>query len=152
MEGSRVLAFFSYSHIDAESEGALIAEIHAELEKKTRAAWGIRSFDIWRDVNNLRWGATWSKAIDDAIAACDLFVLLLSPGWLRSPFCRQEFEAFKQRERAIGTGERILIAQILGISKALLASDSVAGNSWTSWARASARCGCHWPTAPSSTA
>jgi len=123
MEGSTVLAFFSYSHIDAESEGALIAEIHAELEKKTRAAWGSRSFDIWRDVNDLRWGATWSKAIDDAIAGCDLFVLLLSPGWLRSPVCRLEFEAFKLRERAIGTGERILIAQILGVSEALLASD-----------------------------
>jgi len=41
-----VLAFFSYSHIDAESEGILISEIQTELEKKTRAAWGKRSFEI----------------------------------------------------------------------------------------------------------
>ena len=119
-----MLAFFSYSHIDAESEGALIAEIHAQLEKKTRARWGSRSFEIWRDEQDLRWGEKWSKAIDDAIAKSDLFVLLLSPGWLRSSFCRMEFEAFKQREHAIDTGERILVAQILDIPEALLASDA----------------------------
>jgi len=119
-----MLAFFSYSHIDAESEGALIGEIHAELEKKTRAAWGSRSFDIWRDVDDLRWGTTWSRAIGDAISTCDLFVLLLSPGWLRSSFCRQELEAFKRREQALGSTERILIAQILEIPRALLDGDA----------------------------
>ena len=119
-----MLAFFSYSHIDAESEGPLIAEIQTELERKTRAAWGKRSFEIWRDARNLRWGVNWPQAIEAAIGDCDLFVLLLSPGWLQSPDCRQEFETFKKREAVLGTGERVLIAQILEIPEPLLSSDA----------------------------
>jgi YVTN family beta-propeller protein len=37
---------------------------------------------VFRDINDIEPGRPWAEAIDDALASCDVFVLLIGRGWL----------------------------------------------------------------------
>ena len=79
---------------------------------QTRAADGSRDFAIWRDVEGIRWGEAWRERLHAVIGESHLFLLLLSPGWLRSDVCREEYAAVLKREAELGAQKRILVAQI----------------------------------------
>jgi hypothetical protein len=49
-----------------------------------------RGLDVWFDVHELAPGTDWSEAIDRAIEACDIFVLVASRAALESPYVQRE--------------------------------------------------------------
>jgi TIR domain len=49
-----------------------------------------RGLDVWFDVHELAPGTDWSEAIDRAIEACDVFVLVASRAALESPYVQRE--------------------------------------------------------------
>jgi TIR domain len=57
-----------------------------------------RGVDVWFDVHELAPGNDWSEAIDHAIEACDVFVLVASRAALASPYVQRE------RDLAAGVG------------------------------------------------
>lgn len=92
--------FFSYSHSDAEVDPHIVEAFSSELEKRIDANLVNARFEIWRDNAKLAAGDYWDLSIETAIKSADVFVVLISPKWISSDYCRKEFETFESVELA----------------------------------------------------
>lgn len=113
MGNSEITAFFSYAHIDweAPSDKKVIDSVCEQLTGQARAELGRRDFDLWRDVDKLRWGERWSEELFGALAGCNLFIPLISRAWFNSKHCIEEYNAFK--DVADGEGKDAAILPII---------------------------------------
>jgi hypothetical protein len=107
-ENERFQGFFSYTHLDAEIDPDLIEALTARLEKRVTRKLTNASFAIWRDTNNLRTGDRWDERIGDAVRASQVFIVLMTPKWFESAYCRKEYQIFQQVERGIAVGEYVV--------------------------------------------
>jgi hypothetical protein len=91
--------FISYARIDnrtAEGEpekNGWVTRFHRHLSI-TLAKKSGDDVRIWRDARQISGNQLFDKAIQDAVERSAVFVALLSPGYVRSTYCRQELEAF----------------------------------------------------------
>jgi TIR domain len=100
--------FLSYSHSDAEVDPQIVEAFSSELERRVDAKLVNASFEIWRDKEKLRAGDYWSERIETTIISVHIFVILLTPKWISSDYCRSEFEIFKKAESARNSGGYII--------------------------------------------
>jgi hypothetical protein len=100
--------FFSYSHRDAEVDPHIVEAFSSELERRVDAKLVNASFEIWRDKNKLQTGDYWDQKIEGAIDASDIFIVVLTPKWISSDYCRKEFEAFEKIEAARNSGGYVI--------------------------------------------
>ena len=94
--------FFSYARHDAETDPKLIEALTARLEKRVSGKLTNARFTIWRDVNAIRTGQRWDERIGEAVRASHVFIVLMTPKWFESPYCRQEYQAFEAVEPDVG--------------------------------------------------
>ncbi|MCI0599837.1 MAG: toll/interleukin-1 receptor domain-containing protein [Beijerinckiaceae bacterium] len=92
--------FFSYSHSDAAVDPHIVDAFSSELEKRVDANLVNASFEIWRDKAKLGTGDYWDQCIEAAIKSAQIFVVLMTPKWISSDYCRKEFETFEGIEFA----------------------------------------------------
>lgn len=73
---------------------------------------GDRISRIWRDVRKVEDGDQFDRKIGDAINESALLLVVLSPNWMLSDFCRQELAAFAERWKGDPNGgrDRIIVA------------------------------------------
>jgi tetratricopeptide (TPR) repeat protein len=117
MTGGRTFTgFFSYAHIDAQADPILVDALTKTLETRVRTRLAIGEFTIWRDTDGLRTGDRWDSKIEAALRASDVLIVLLTPRWVGSDYCRKEFAIFEEGEPQRGEGE--FIAPLLGRSVA----------------------------------
>ncbi len=57
---------------------------------------------VWRDTRQIDAAEQFTKELEDALAASDILVVVLSPNWLQRPWCLRELEAFAASHRALG--------------------------------------------------
>jgi hypothetical protein len=107
--------FFSYSRIDWEADQETLCDLVKNLEAQARAAHGSQRFSLWRDELGLRWGEDWRHKLHQQINKTNLFFVLLSPAWIKSPICREELSAFLEHETAQRWSGRVLVIQIRDI-------------------------------------
>ncbi len=91
-------AFLSYAHHDKTTDPELLSALTTELENRVNARLLNARFSIWRD-SRLQIGEIWSEKIDAEIRRSDIFILLFSPQWLQSEWCRREYSVFEQEEK-----------------------------------------------------
>jgi hypothetical protein len=77
------------------------------LEGEVRMQTG-RTFPIFQDRNDINWGEQWRERIKGAIDSISFLIPIMTPSYFRSHMCREEFEAFLLRERALGLPRLIL--------------------------------------------
>jgi hypothetical protein len=99
--------FFSYAHLDAEVDPDLIEALTARLEKRVTVKLLNARLEIWRDTKGLRTGKRWEPAIETAVRQADLLIVLLTPKWIASDYCRKEYLIFEEVEAGRGDGEYI---------------------------------------------
>jgi hypothetical protein len=104
----KFVGFFSYAHSDAAIDPALFEATSSELEKRVDANIVNATFEIWRDNKKLRTGDYWEDDIQKAIRSADVMVLLLTPKWVSSDYCRREFGSFKEQEADRGNGSFVI--------------------------------------------
>ena len=100
--------FFSYTHRDAEVDPHIVEAYSSELEKRVDAKLVNARFEIWRDKEKLRVGDYWDKNIKGAIDSSDIFIVVLTPKWISSDYCRKEFEAFEKIKSARDSGGYVI--------------------------------------------
>jgi TIR domain len=86
--------FFSYSHHDAETDPDLVEAFTLDLEKRVSGKFTNAKFSIWRDIQNLRTGDRWDDRIGEAVRASSVLIVLLTPKWIESDYCRKEYSIF----------------------------------------------------------
>jgi hypothetical protein len=99
--------FFSYAHHDAETDPDLFEALTDELEKRVMAKLVNDYFVIWRDSKRLHTGYLWDPAIEDAVRASNVMIVLLTPRWISSDYCRKEYAIFQQIEAAAGNAQLV---------------------------------------------
>ncbi len=87
----RVTAFISYAHKDEWLRDEL--DTHLTLLRVTG------ELDAWHD-RGITPGEKWEGKINENLQRADLVLLLLSPDFIRSDYCRKEMEIALQREAA----------------------------------------------------
>jgi hypothetical protein len=100
--------FFSYTHFDAEIDPDLVDALTTRLARSVTANLTNARFEIWRDVNNLRTGQRWDDRIGDAVRSSHVFLVLMTPKWFESDYCRKEYQIFQQAGHEVGVGEYVV--------------------------------------------
>lgn len=107
MQNRDPLAFLSYVRDDDAHDLGRISELRTRLEGEVRIQTG-RPFPIFQDRNDIIWGERWKERIKEAIDSISFLIPVITPSYFRSHMCREEFEAFLLRERALGLPRLIL--------------------------------------------
>jgi TIR domain len=85
--------FLSYTHI--KNRWGDIDEWQNRLENYVQQKVGDAGLRIFIDTKGLRAGEKWDASLETAITEAQLFVVLLSPSWINSCYCRKEYKTFK---------------------------------------------------------
>lgn len=88
--------FFSYATLDWDANEKEISALVDCLSKQIKAS-GLPKFEMWQDRKKLRWCEDWKEKIKEEIGNTEIFVVALSPAWLGSDMCRQEFQWAKEK-------------------------------------------------------
>jgi TIR domain len=102
--------FFSYSHRDDEHSQGVLSRLRAQIRNELRLQLGL-DLKLWQDVGAIAEGPEWKGEIKRAISESVFFIPIVTPSWVASGHCRLEFEAFLDREQALG--EKNLIFPLL---------------------------------------
>jgi TIR domain-containing protein len=95
--GKRI--FVSYSHKDYE-DTSVVRQVFTHLYGLKQS---FPDLEIWIDQKMIRVGDQWLPEIDEALAAADLAVLVISPEFLASPFIMEkELERLLKRRNESG--------------------------------------------------
>lgn len=107
MQNRDPLAFLSYVRDDDAHDLGRISDLRMRLEGEVRMQTG-RPFPIFQDRNDINWGEQWRERIKGAIDSISFLIPIMTPSYFRSQMCREEFETFLLRERALGLPRLIL--------------------------------------------
>jgi hypothetical protein len=110
-------AFFSYAHHDAETDPGLLSAFTTALENRVNARLVGARFAIWRDKEGIRTGDRWNSKIESELRGSDVLIVLLTPRWIDSEFCRKEYAIFEQIEAEREFGEYVAPILIRTIEK-----------------------------------
>jgi hypothetical protein len=100
--------FFSYAHHDAKIDPNLITDFTSELEGRVASKLANARFSIWRDNEGLRTGERWNEKIEAELLRSHVLIVLLTPQWIGSDYCRKEYLFFEEIETSREVGEYIV--------------------------------------------
>lgn len=98
-------AFFSYAHHDEKTDRSVVEALTSELELRVNAKLVNARFRIWRDTDGLRLGANWDAKLEAEIRSSGMMIVLMTPRWIESDYCRREFLTFEETEASRPYGE-----------------------------------------------
>jgi len=85
-----MLLFISYSHVDKAFADSLADTLRGA------------GFEVWHDITSLRGGEQWASGIDQAVRACDAFLVVLTPEAVNSQWVTKEtLLALDRKKRVI---------------------------------------------------
>jgi len=103
---SQPAAFMSYARFDDQHDDGQLTAFRERLAAEVRVQTG-EEFPIFQD-RDIAWGQNWQQRIDQALDTVTLLLVIITPGFFRSPHCRAETEKFLDRERQLGRDDLIL--------------------------------------------
>ncbi len=110
-------AFFSYAHADAKINSALYEAFSNELQDRASALFANTRVEIWRDTDDIRTGEKWDPRIEQALHKSQLLIVMLSPKWLESDYCRKEYSIFQEVEKSLPKAEYVFPLLVYGIER-----------------------------------
>lgn len=99
--------FFSYAHHDAEVDPNLITDFTTRLEGRVASRLTNARFAVWRDKRSLRTGERWNDKIEAELRCADVLIVLLTPRWIESEYCRKEYSVFEEIETSRAVGQYV---------------------------------------------
>jgi parallel beta-helix repeat protein len=99
--------FFSYRQLDNKNDKQYLSRLRSNLEQEIETLIG-RKITIWQDIAKIEWGQHWKQQIAKGLAEAAFFIPVITPGYLRSKACRDEFAAFVKYEANLRRNDLIL--------------------------------------------
>ncbi len=93
MPAKQFTTFISYSHADAE-------QLAVQLKQKINTDERGKAITFWQDHIHMKYGL-WSKQIEEAIDSVEFLIMLITPGALASPNCKDEWMYARKRGVAV---------------------------------------------------
>jgi hypothetical protein len=100
-------ALMSYTRFDDEYRHGYLSELGARISREVQLQTG-QPFPIFRDTQDIAWGQHWAERISNSLDAVTFLIPILTPGFFKSQWCREELERFLQREAQLGRNDLIL--------------------------------------------
>ena len=107
MAAKTPLAFLSYAHTDDAHENGKLRQFAERLSGEVRLQYG-EEFPIFVDRKDLKWGQEWKARIEQSLDCVTFLIPIVTPGYLKSESCREEFLRFLKREKDLKRADLIL--------------------------------------------
>jgi len=101
------IAFFSYVHLNDHQDDGRLTELRKRLEREVEVQTGA-PFPIFQDRNDIKWGQLWKERIEGGIDGSTFLIAVVTPSYLNSEACRDEFNRFLEREKKLKRNDLIL--------------------------------------------
>jgi parallel beta-helix repeat protein len=101
------IAFLSYTTFDNAHNKGAIADFCDRLSGEVRIQTG-KLFPIFRDKKDIKWGQNWNARIEQGLDSTTFLIPIVTPSYLKSKACREEYEKFKEREKRLKRNDLIL--------------------------------------------
>jgi hypothetical protein len=117
MADEDVLIFLSYAHDDdltlsaSDDEPGFVSFLYQMLQLKLRDL-GATQAKIWLDHRRVSDGDQFDDVIDEGLKKAELLVVVMSPNWMKRPYCRKELDAFADLRKKSGLAnvqERMIV-------------------------------------------
>jgi hypothetical protein len=118
MPDASLQIFISYARDDdarppdiAGAKG-FVEFLHDQLRYKFRTS-GPQRPELWRDIEQISNGEPFPSRLQQELDKSSLLLIVLSPNWIASSYCRQELEYFKECRRRANQpiDERIIVVE-----------------------------------------
>jgi F-box protein 11 len=123
--GSGFEGFFSYTRVDNEYTSGLVRNVHKYIEKEVQSQIG-EHFRLFLDVDDIEPGVKWQRRIEEVVHSSIIFIPVLTPSFLKSAWCRKEFQQFLARESPGGYTSNMLPLKLTAIPRNMKLSDEEA--------------------------
>jgi diguanylate cyclase (GGDEF)-like protein len=98
-------AFMSYVHHDDKYER--LTTFRALLSDEVQIHTG-EEFPIFQDRKDVQWGQNWKERLDESLDCVTFLIPIITPGFFKRQYCREELERFLERERKLKRSDLIL--------------------------------------------
>jgi parallel beta-helix repeat protein len=107
MAEKRPMAFMSYAHVDDKFNKGYLTEFCQCLSGEICMHLG-EEFPIFLDRKDIKWGDSWKVRIEGSIDGTTFLIPIITPGFFKSQYCRDELSRFLERERTLGRDDLVL--------------------------------------------
>lgn len=103
-------AFWSYAHADDEGSEGQIRRLKEKLDHafKMHRGEALASFFDRTGDHKLEWGEEWRSKISTTISGTTFFIPVISPSYVKSTMCQEEFDEFSEKAKNSDLNELIL--------------------------------------------
>lgn len=99
--------FWSYAHVDDDASDGHVRALATQVANSFRLLTGTK-LDLFFDRDSISWGDEWQQKIDSSIHGTTFFIPIITPSYLLSSACREEFLLFWSKSSTSGLGELLL--------------------------------------------
>src|ERR1700677_1227503 len=108
------VGFWSYARQDdAHSDGQL-SQLRAIVGKAIVLQCGVEVV-VWQDVAAIPYGADWAETIERTLGQTTFFIPIVTPRFLKSENCRDEYLGFRRRMQTLGCNDLVFPVHYLGL-------------------------------------
>jgi hypothetical protein len=100
------VGFWSYARQDDNYRDGDLSQLRTIVGKAISSRQG-EEVTLWQDTVAIPFGADWAANIEDAIRQVTFFIPVLTPAFLKSKNCLDEFEMFRRRMADLGRDDLI---------------------------------------------
>jgi hypothetical protein len=97
------IGFWSYARQDDDASQGRLSSLRTVLTSELQQQYGREPVKIFQDVSAIPPGAEWEAKIRDALNDSTFFIPLITPNFIQSQWCTEEFFIFREREIQINT-------------------------------------------------
>ncbi len=130
----------SYHRFDDDYEEGKLTKFRERLSGAVRMHTG-EKFEIFQDKEDIKWGEKFNKKIKLTLDEVMFLIPIITPGFFKSEYCREEISIFLKREQELNRDDLILPVLYVGCpvlnDPEKLEQDELAQNivsrNWTDW-------------------
>jgi TIR domain len=100
------VGFWSYARQDDSHSDGQLTQLRAIVGNAISLRLG-DEVKLFQDTAAIPFGADWASNIEEAIGQTTFFIPIVTPRFLKSENCRDEFKSFRRRMNALGRGDLI---------------------------------------------
>jgi hypothetical protein len=119
------VGFWSYARHDDEHSDGQLSQLRVIVGKQIGLQYG-GDVTLWQDVTAIAYGADWASTIEQTIGQTSFFLPIVTPRFLKSRNCHEEFASFRERMKALGRDDLIFPVHYVGVD-GILAADTAFG-------------------------
>jgi TIR domain len=117
------VGFWSYARQDDKDADGQISNLRRVLCNAINLRLGCE-VKLFQDIEAIRFGMDWASAIEEALENVSFFIPVVTPRFLQSENCRQEFTTFRSRMSAMRRDDLIFPIHYVDVDKTIPAEST----------------------------